>query len=912
MFLAIALICTPAFAANGEPVVGSFTYDGAASVNFNDANKTVTVTVPNAYAGTTLDLAKLIPQFNVLQYGYVSHTYNGAATIGDAASFAILTFSYTVLAEQNPGAAYTTEYKISAVRVNPLPAQFSGTIDKAATLPTTSITFTPEDFTAKYTANDGGPLTGIIITGSGGSAGRLLLGGNAYTLGTAIPLSSIYSLVFENVAAGSPTFKVTAVNQAAPSAPGFGDVTLRITLSQDPSLTLKLDEINYSAATNSYFYFTESDFNSVFKDKSGNNLDYVRFTQPPSSVGRLYYNYTSSGNYDHLVASDSRYYRNSNPRISNVAVVPREDYTGTFTIYYTAYDETTKVYEGTIRVQVSNSGADGSVNNSYSSSNTVTYSADKGVPIYFSSADFRASLTAATGLSLSHIRFTSLPSSSAGLLRYNYGSSSSSASGTGVVTTGTRYYVNASPDISGISFVPTATYAGVLNVPYTAYASNGAGYGGTLILRIGQAVSSAALEDINYSMGKNAAVKLSAADIDAVFLKVAKSSLSYIIISPLPSAGTGTLYYNYRGANNYDAAVSASIRYFRLTNPNISNISFVPKAGQTGRAAISYTAYTASGAAYVGKINITLSAPKSLKTLSYQMVYGDPLVFGDAGIPDGIRALVRQAAGAGSSGNLSHAVFEVPATTAGVIYKNYSAQSGLRVSIAASEEFFADKTPSIADLAFFANTDRNVTLKYTAYSASGEAFNGKITLKQITLPAGWSREEVGSLARRGVPPDSLLSDYESLITRAEFTALLVRTYDYSGASQSGAPARTAAFTDIRGNPFARLISRGFSLMIIDGVSADRFDPDSPLTREAAAKILCSAIRSINGINAVSGSAPPYADNGAISYWAMQYVAFAYENGLMIGSDGNRFRPQDSLSREEAMALVERAIVKYKF
>ena len=278
---------------------------------------------------------------------------------------------------------------------------------------------------------------------------------------------------------------------------------------------------------------------------------------------------------------------------------------------------------------------------------------------------------------------------------------------------------------------------------------------------------------------------------------------------------------------------------------------------------------------------------------------------------DGIRTLVRQASGPASSGNLSHAAFGIPAASAGVIYKNFSAESGLRVSIAASEAFYADKAPSIADLAFIANTDKNVTLAYTAYTQSGEAFTGKISLKQIKLPDGWSRAEVGSLARRGVAPDSLLSSYASRITRAEFTALLVKTYDYSGASQGGAPARTAAFTDIRGNPFARLIARGFSLMIIDGISADRFDPDSPLTREAAAKILCAAISRIEGTDAFSNSALPYADSGAISDWAVRYVAYAFEHGLMIG-DGNSFRPQDSLSREEAMALVERAIVKYGY
>jgi hypothetical protein len=256
-------------------------------------------------------------------------------------------------------------------------------------------------------------------------------------------------------------------------------------------------------------------------------------------------------------------------------------------------------------------------------------------------------------------------------------------------------------------------------------------------------------------------------------------------------------------------------------------------------------------------------------------------------------------------------VFAIPPASGGTIYKS-GASGSSRQAIAENEMIYYDKSPSISDLTFESRSNRNIQLSYTAFTASGDAYAGKITLKRATLPDGWARYEVGSLAKRGVVPDALLSNYGDVITRAEFTALLVRTYDYAGAPDRGAATRTAAFADIRGNPYARQISRGFSLMIIDGVSATQFDPDSPLTREAAAKILCATIGQITGPPISSGVELPFADRGSISDWAQQFVKYAFENLLMSGDDANRFRPQDNLSREEAMALVERAIVNYGF
>ena len=801
---------------------------------------------------------------------------------------------------------------LSAVSASAVPPAFAGTLDKRATLPTTSISFAPEDFTSLYAPNGGSPMTGITLTGAGGSVGRFLLDGVPYALGTAIPIADISKLKFENFASGTLSFTAYAHNATFPDPPKIGSATVIITVSPVPAPVQYLKEIYYYMSWNSYMTFDDSDFNSVFRSLTGRDLYCIRISQPSSSYGRLYYSYTSTS-YDYAVSSDDRYYRSSSPRISYISFVPRDDYYGSVTLYYTAYDDNMNPYEGTVLIDIDDSdwGTGGGVNNSYLQTNTVTYSMDVGASINFSSSDFNASLVSSTGYSLSYIRFHTLPSNAAGRLTYNYRGAGGVISSTTAVSTETRYYISSSPDISSISFTPTSDYSGTINIPYTANATNGAAYGGTLFLRVGQANAAASLSDLNYKINGKASLTFSATDFQSILTKTVSSTLSYIMFTSLPS--DGALYYNYRGTNDYTSAVSTGTRYYRATNPIISQITFVPKAAQTGKITIPYTAYSVNGAVYNGKIVISLGSAGNLRTLTYPMIYGEPLDFGEAGIGADIRGQVRLTAGSASSAAFSYVIFNVPPSSEGTLYKDYYEGARRRQSITEGDMYKEGASPDISDLVFTAESNANIQLTYTAFTASGAVYNGKIAIKPVTLPDSWSRDEVGSLAMRGFVPDSLLSGYDTWITRAEFTALLVNTYDYSGASASEGDrqSREAAFADIRGNPFARLIRRGYALSIIDGVSETEFDPDSPLTREAAAKILCSTIAAITFEPIGSNVDIPYTDSEAISDWAAPFVRYAYMYGLMIGDDSGAFKPQDNLSREEAMALVERAIVKYK-
>ena len=181
--------------------------------------------------------------------------------------------------------------------------------------------------------------------------------------------------------------------------------------------------------------------------------------------------------------------------------------------------------------------------------------------------------------------------------------------------------------------------------------------------------------------------------------------------------------------------------------------------------------------------------------------------------------------------------------------------------------------------------------------------------------SSWARDGVMTLIERGVVPEALQSDFQNSITRAEFTALIVAIYEYAKGPytlQNASP-----FNDISGSAYAEQIAKGYELGLINGyenvsengVTEYTFKPEGTLTREQCAKIISAAAGVINGSTIESEAALPFGDIASISSWALMFVQYAFENELMNGT-GDNFDPQGLLTREQAMLIAERMIVKY--
>lgn len=137
---------------------------------------------------------------------------------------------------------------------------------------------------------------------------------------------------------------------------------------------------------------------------------------------------------------------------------------------------------------------------------------------------------------------------------------------------------------------------------------------------------------------------------------------------------------------------------------------------------------------------------------------------------------------------------------------------------------------------------------------------------------------------------------EDCVTRAEFTALLVRTANLQASSDM-------RFDDVYSNEwYAQSVSAAAGSGIIFG-SGGKFRPNDNISREEAAVMLMRACKA-NGIDVPQGSAS-FADSSEISSWAADDINAASALGIIRGMSNGSFMPKKTLTRAESAAVIKR-------
>ncbi|WP_223110294.1 S-layer homology domain-containing protein [Paenibacillus sinensis] len=109
------------------------------------------------------------------------------------------------------------------------------------------------------------------------------------------------------------------------------------------------------------------------------------------------------------------------------------------------------------------------------------------------------------------------------------------------------------------------------------------------------------------------------------------------------------------------------------------------------------------------------------------------------------------------------------------------------------------------------------------------------------------------------------------------------------------------FSDIRENWAVSAIEEMASRLIVQGTGSAQFQPQRSITRAEFASILVNGL----GLNTNSGSTG-FSDVSADA-WYSNAVSAAVQYKLILGYDDNTFRPQQGITRAEAMAMLLRAM-----
>ncbi|MGF7050185.1 putative repeat protein (TIGR02543 family) [Paenibacillus sp. DS2015] len=110
-----------------------------------------------------------------------------------------------------------------------------------------------------------------------------------------------------------------------------------------------------------------------------------------------------------------------------------------------------------------------------------------------------------------------------------------------------------------------------------------------------------------------------------------------------------------------------------------------------------------------------------------------------------------------------------------------------------------------------------------------------------------------------------------------------------------------SFVDVENHWSKDAVNNMASRMIISGTGNGLFQPDKLISRAEFAAIIVRAL----GIEVEPGTAP-FSDVNQ-SDWYLDYVKAAYKYGIINGYSDGSFKPTDTITREQAMSMLARAM-----
>ena len=184
-------------------------------------------------------------------------------------------------------------------------------------------------------------------------------------------------------------------------------------------------------------------------------------------------------------------------------------------------------------------------------------------------------------------------------------------------------------------------------------------------------------------------------------------------------------------------------------------------------------------------------------------------------------------------------------------------------------------------------------------TAAGAAAESNTDTGFSDVDAGsWYADAVAYVRDNGLMSGTSDTTFEpdGTMTRAMLVTTLYRA---AGSPPLGSENLGYPFADVPGDAWyadgvywARLNGA------VNGFTEEEFGPDTPVSREQIAAILW---RYAGSPAAQAGT--DFADEDAISAYAVQAVDWARANGVVNGSEGNQFLPQDHATRAEVATIL---------
>lgn len=649
-----------------------------------------------------------------------------------------------------------------------------------------------------------------------------------------------------------------------------GRVTIRVSASTGSG------DINYTVAQGGTVTFDDDDFNDLCRSLTGYALDYVQFTPPAASEGRLTYD---GGN---AVSASDSYYNNSSPYLRRVRFEAVGDFAGAVSIPFTGWDTRGNRFSGTVEIAVGSSGT-----------GDIRYTVYGGGWVTLDDADFNALCRDLTDSTMSWIQFNDLPSGSQGDLVYNYDSGDGDFDNR--VTESRRYYRTSTPRIDRITFLPDDGYSGSVTLSFEGRSTSGDSFSGSVVIGVKDGPAA-----ITYTAGYGESVSLDAADFDDLCRAYTGDGLRSVRFT-LPNASAGTLYYD------GNTQVSASRDYGYSSAPYLDRVEFRPASGFAGTVEIAFTGRSTGGETFRGAVTITVEEPAGATPILYSTTHA-PVTFNSQ---DFVRAC--EARGLGS---LQSVRFTTPSASAGRLYSQYDGPMSNSSEVRSGTSYYPLQSPNIGDVTFVpkAGYRGTVTVTYSATDSRGNEYQGqvRVTVQPNTTSNyfndlgsyGWATAYIDLLYEYGVVTGSgngAFTPYDP-ISRGDFMLMLCRALNLSATGESFPDVPTDSY-------YADAVETARAMGIADGYPDGGFHPGDPVTRQDAMVFLQRALQaagwSLSGGS--SGSLSMFPDGGTVAPYAQSAMVVMVEYGVITGTSAGTLNPRGQLSRAEMAVVLARVL-----
>lgn len=279
---------------------------------------------------------------------------------------------------------------------------------------------------------------------------------------------------------------------------------------------------------------------------------------------------------------------------------------------------------------------------------------------------------------------------------------------------------------------------------------------------------------------------------------------------------------------------------------DLDDISFVPVPSYSGTVVITYTGYNIDGKSYTGAVKITVTKEVPLaKDIKISTKEDVAIKFDDEDFND---------ASVDATGKkLDYVTFTLPSSRSGKLYYNYTSSSKYDSEVTSTKKYYYNGSPYLSRITFLPYKDYygTVTIKYTGYNVDGFSFTGSVKVEVLSMP-----ETEGSLYFKDV------------------------TKDYSWA--------------------AAQIDYLFLEKVVNGTGNNNYSPAQNISRGDFMLMLYRALDLRASVR------DNFSDVPKDSYY-YQAIAVAKSLGIAKGFD-DKFMPTTGITREDAMVLVDRALM----